>query len=445
MKLAGYVTMAGPQPQPMGMGGGMSPMGMGGGMMNPMMMRNPAMSHAMAQSMSQGMRLPFQGMGGAGMPPGFGQAMGQGMGQGMGPGMGQGMGQMGQMGPGMGGMSGMNPGAMGPAGLAALAGIGGPGMGGSPMAGMGNMSPALQQLIGSTFGANGQKPGQTAGSQPSASATTPQRSRFLSRLNPLNLFRRLRSRKAEKENKRRSLLVADSVRRPNWFRRRSDDGPVEMVHLNASELQAEDIQTAANNQYPIAGPFAFGGRRQPFRPQPGPVHFPTSRRGRRIQTGNRGPFGAESRPMGLMGSGNFEVIRGGVLPAGGHQPQPQHQGQGPSAESQNRNRNADSAEDFEGDGDERGLFSTLDDDFFSAGSPGILGFQGFNHFASGASVYNSLSASNQKSSELASPSTQNQTTDKLPLKEASSSPASPTSSSSSASPSSSPPVSKANP
>jgi hypothetical protein len=110
------------------------------------------------------------------------------------------------------------------------------------------------------------------------------------------------------------------------------------------------------------------------------------RRGRRLNASPRGGFfESESRPVGMMGSGNFEVIRGGFFPSNG---------QGVEGAASNNN-----AGGGEMDEDSANVFSALEDDFFGAGSPGILGFQGFNHF-SGASIYNTLAPSNQKKVEV---------------------------------------------
>lgn len=344
MKLAGYVTMAGPQA-----GGGMQGMGGMGGMPmmqqhNPMqhnMMRNPMMSPSMS-------RYP-----GVMPPPGM-----------MGPGGPMGMQGMG--GPGHGGPGG--PGGMGPGGL----------------------SPALQQLIGSTFG--GQMPkglqglqgsggpsssssSNNQGSQTSASQTAPQRSRFLSRLNPMNLFRRLRSRNQSKDampdiNNLKSLesMMASESKRKSFFVKRSG----EIEDRNETIIPAENNPFGMYRRTMGRPPMRFDNERPRFQ----------SRRGRRLSS--RGGYieGSESRPVGLMGSGNFEVIRGGFFPGNGQG------GDGGAAASSNQGSGTE-LEDDSGN-----VFSSLEDDFFSAG-PGIIGFQGFNSFA-GASIYNSLAPSNQQ-------------------------------------------------
>ncbi|KAI1303159.1 hypothetical protein HDE_02364 [Halotydeus destructor] len=384
MKLAGYVTMAGQQGGQHGMGGpGMGGQGMGG-----------------------------QGMGGQGMGS-------QGMG---GPGMnGPGMGPMGGMppmgGPQMGGMMNqmnmmrspmMSPSMRYPGMMSPPPGMGGPGYGhmGSGMPGMpgmhgmpqmGGINPALQQMISSTFGGqmpkgltgNTQQPeptqspstsGSSQGSQASASSSAPQRT-FLSRLNPMNLFRRLRSRNQPKDDLGlEPMLTSESQRimrrRPFMFRRSGD------FH--------NDTMALANS------PFGLGMYRRSFSGAPSTFRFPSespfpARRGRRLMQGSsRLPQyeTSESRPVGLMGSGNFEVIRGGFYNANGHNDGAQN-----AAINANNNGQQGSL-----DPEDANVFSTIEDDLFGSGQ-GILGFQGFNHF-SGAPVFNSLSPSTQKKVEI---------------------------------------------
>lgn len=372
MKLAGYVTMAGPAPSgPTGMHG-MAGMG---SMMSPMMaasmMRGPMMSSSMP------MRYPM-------MPPGSLGPLG-----GLGP-----MGSMSSMG-GMGNMG--NMGGMGSMGPMGGAGMMPPGMGG--MGGMGGLSPqALSQMFGPSFAQQaaqvlGQTGGKTAataagsgssasastgstsgqGSQTSASNTTPSRSRFLSRLNPLNLFRRLRSRTqaskspSAEEKVVESMLASESnpvpVKKGFSFLKRSDNS--NFIATNSSQ----DRITAEN--FPLPVPFYRNSFVQPlFRfetPSASSFQFPR-RRGRRVQEGGPRFFDAltsdvsstSNKNTGMMGSGNFEVIRGGLLPNGD-----KGIGEGEKSEEEQQ--------------------------YFSAGRPAILGFQGFNHFAA-APIYNSLSS-----------------------------------------------------
>lgn len=388
MKLAGYVTMAGPAPS--------SPMASMGSMMNPMMaasmMRNPMMSGSMP------MRFPIMPPGSLGPLGGLGPMGGMSGLSGMGS-----MGNMGSMSAAMNSMSGMNGmSGMGPMG-SSMGPMGGSGMMPPGMGGMGGLSPqALSQIFGPTFaqqaaqvlgqttgktGSTGSGTGSSAspttsstsgqGSQTSASNSTPSRSRFLSRLNPLNLFRRLRSRaqasKSSAEDKVvESMLASESnpvpVKKGFSFLKRSDNNS-NFIATNSSE----DRIAAENFPLPVPHLFYRNAFVQPlFRfESPSSFQFPR-RRGRRVQeagprfldalTSDVGSSSSNHKNTGMMGSGNFEVIRGGLLP------------------------NADKA-----DGDKS---SVLDDDqqFFSAGRPAVMGFQGFNHFAATAPIYNSLAS-----------------------------------------------------
>ena len=153
------------------------------------------------------------------------------------------------------------------------------------------------------------------------------------------------------------------------FLKRSDNS--NFIATNSSQ----DRIAAENFPLPVPNLFYRNSFVQPlFRfetPSASTFQFPR-RRGRRIQEGPRffdtlsesSSGGGSSKNTAMMGSGNFEVIRGGLLPTGDKQQ------------------------------DEKTPEASIVDEeqqFFSAGRPAVLGFQGFNHFA-GAPIYNSLSS-----------------------------------------------------
>ena len=86
----------------------------------------------------------------------------------------------------------------------------------------------------------------------------------------------------------------------------------------------------------------------------------------------------ESRQLNLMGSGNFEVIRGGTFrPEETSTPAPREEDHDRALYDTETNGN---------------VFSPSEDEYYESGGPEVLGFQGFNGFGS---MYNSLSASNK--------------------------------------------------
>lgn len=348
MKLAGYVTMAAPS-NPMA-GPGM------GSMMNPMMAASMMRGNPMMSSMSA-MR-PFPMMGPSMMNPMMGSSFGP-------------------MGMGMGGNP-FGPGMVPPMSPAMQQMFGGsiPGLTGSS-SNNNNKQAATGNSNGSGSSSSSTSSSSSGGSQASASNPAPARSRFLARLNPLNLFRRLRSRVAggpgatkptstplsEEAKALESMLASESNPIPvkkgfSLLSRRSDN-----YFTNSSQ----DRMTAENLQHPFQSNFY---RNTPFTIQP-LFRFETPmnafsaprRRGRRIHESSPKFFDSDisSPSQGLMGSGNFEVIRGGLLPTAS------------SVAS--------------------GQESILSDDIVSSGRPSVLGFQGFNHFSSSpssGSIYNSL-------------------------------------------------------
>lgn len=170
------------------------------------------------------------------------------------------------------------------------------------------------------------------------------------------------------------MLASESnpvpVKKGFSFLKRSDNS--NFITSNSSQ----DRIAAENFPLPVPNLFYRNSFVQPlFRfetPSASTFQFPR-RRGRRIQEGPRffdNMSESSSKNTGMMGSGNFEVIRGGLLPNGDkpglQQPQP----------------------------DEKAAEASIADEeqqFFSAGRPAVLGFQGFNHFAA-APIYNSLSS-----------------------------------------------------
>ncbi|XP_053203192.1 neurogenic protein mastermind-like [Panonychus citri] len=441
MKLAGYVTMTNPSP-PM-----MSPQ-VSSSMVNPMALMAQNMGNNPGQSMGGG---PGMGNLAGGMSNNQAQAVAQMMAQGMGQGMGQGMSQaMNQaMGQGMG--QGMkypfNPMAFGP--------------------GAAGQNQALQALLGGAMGQVGQQASQVsattsspasasagsaaASTAPSSSSSGQSRNRFFSRLNPLNLFRRFRIRgnsagststepsvaEAEKRSSVVSEYFSQGQQRFNRFPFNQHVGPHYTLypydqhsafhHSRRARRSADEISKdhqeqplasetnssqndteTAENYYPFPGNYfmpASGGR----------MRFPNSegrRRGSRRYSGPGYLSSVESRGLGLMGSGNFEVIRGGILPGNNKRTLRPHSSMSNERDNDDRNDSGYSDEDDSNnhnnnnhnnnsDDDKSSSYPPLEDEFFSAGSPGILGFQGFNHFSgSSSSVFNNLSASRRKSAIL---------------------------------------------
>ena len=203
--------------------------------------------------------------------------------------------------------------------------------------------------------------------------------RFLSYLNPVNLFKKLRDRGERSAND-------DSNRRETRFRRDLSEQFMESNNdystdqVNPRIILLKRIKTK-NNRIPKSNtndtgftldyldsadsgfiPFHenFGRSRR--------ISF-SNRRGRRINRPSN--HVAESRQVGLMGSGNFEVIRGGTFR--------------PEENSQFGKTDRPSYEN------EGAMLSAIEDDFYEPNS-GVLGFQGYNGFSP---LYNSLSESNK--------------------------------------------------
>ena len=322
------------------------------------------------------------------------------------------------------------PGMMGPPGglgpLASMAGFGPMGgMGPSGFPGMGGgMNPMIQQLLGQTFGDSlpkgltGSSPSSSSpssasssssssaqGSQASGSNPTPTRTRFLSRLNPLNLFRRLRNRNNQSKDATaaadvkpaESMMTSESKRKSIFFKRMGS-------RSNDSMVESGNHPFGSFAMYPRTifprPPFLRFNNPGTFPVPQGPIigsgfNFPR-RRGRRIHEENNSPMmslvprvpslfgspeGTESRPVAMMGSGNFEVIRGGHF----NHASDHHSGD-ESAPAKVVEQN--------GQKDPNNNFDSMKDDFYGSSSP-VLGFQGFNHFSPSSSNHiNALSSSN---------------------------------------------------
>lgn len=349
MKLAGYVTMAAPaNPMPMGGMPGMR------SMINPMMAASMMPGNPMMSSMSS-MR-PFPMMG----PSGMMSPMPSMMNPMMGP-----MGMSGFGGP-------MGPGMMPPA-MQSMFGGAMPGMMGNSNSGnTGTKSSANSNGSSSSSSSSGN------GSQTSASNPTPARSRFLARLNPMNLFRRLRSRVSggpsstpkptsassfvsEEAKALESMLASESNPIPvkkgfSFLSRRSDNY---LTNSSQDRLAAENFQHPFHTSFHRHTPFTI----QPLFRFETPMNSFPRRRGRRIHESAPKFFDSDvaSPSQGLMGSGNFEVIRGGLLPT---------------------------ASSISGQ-------ESVHHEDFGSSRPPVLGFQGFNHFSSSTpsgSIYNTLTS-----------------------------------------------------
>jgi len=154
-----------------------------------------------------------------------------------------------------------------------------------------------------------------------------------------------------------------------------------------------DTAAAENRYFPFPFENRFGRDHYNYGPPPMERGGPVRGRGPRRFTGGPVYYTLETRNLGLMGSGNFEVIRGGILPTTPNGINGGHLNMRAQSIRSNDNTRDDNAFDEDED-DDKDIFVPIDD-YFAGPSPGVLGFQGFNHFVE-RPVFNGLSASNQK-------------------------------------------------
>ncbi len=235
--------------------------------------------------------------------------------------------------------------------------------------------------------------------------------RFLSYLNPMNLFRRFRDRNSTQNDERKrfgrfrrdisdengsksTLHFPESysentsdesnprASRVLFLKRSGRKSRIRFPRNDGSDAnnynETKDINNNKEKKDKLdlsdSGLHALSDSSEENNGRGGRSRF-THRRSRRPNGQQRTHF-SNDRQLGLMGSGNFEVIRGGAFKL-------------EEASGSHPLRDDGSIYDGENSGS---VFSALEDEFFDSANPEVLGFQGFNGFGS---MYNSLSASNK--------------------------------------------------